>query len=258
MVDAHESYDFWCDTVFYNFATARRSEQEFSAAVKGLASRRGAFFTYSSGEMTGTRAIERIRNDGNDEINLGVVLSGTRDQSEADDTRTRAGAGDLFFYNAAMPSRVRWSTHRGLHLCLPLAEIGPGVRGISAANAVRSLSASHLAPFLKRQLAMLAEDMDSLFSGEQSIMLRNTLDLAVATLRAALMPKDDDWQGDSLFVVACRYIDEHLADRNLDPAMIARAHGCSRATLYRRFADRDLTVAGYIREMRLQKINPRP
>ena len=254
-VDAREAYDFWCDTVFYNFNAARKPEKEFSATVKGIVSRRGAFFTYDSNEMTGARTIEHIGRDGDDEINLGVVLAGTRQQAEGDDTETNAAAGDLFFYNAATPSRIRWSKHRGLHLCLPLVEVGTGVGKISAPEAVRHLSNSRLAPFLKSQLMLLAQNLDSLSSEEQAIMLRSSIDLAVTTLRSTLLSGEISWQdGDGVFVAACRYVDEHLADQNLDPAQIARALGCSRATLYRRFADRDLTIAGYIREMRLQKM----
>jgi AraC-like DNA-binding protein len=255
MVGAQEAYDFWCDTVFYNFNAIRKPEKEFSAIVKGVVSRRGAFFTYNSDEMTGARTTEHISRDGDDEINLGVVLAGTRQQAEGDDTETNAGAGDLFFYNAATPSRIRWSRHRGLHLCLPLAEVGSGIGKISASEAVRHLSASRLAPFLKNQLTLLAQNLDNLSTDEQAVMLQSSIDLAVTTLRSALLPDGVAWQdGDGLLVAACQYIDEHLADRNLDPAHIVQALGCSRATLYRRFADRDLTIAGYVREMRLQKM----
>jgi hypothetical protein len=148
-VDAREAYDFWCDTVFYNFNAVRKPEKEFSATVKGVVSRRGAFFTYDSDDITGARTIEHINRDGDDEINLGVVLAGTRQQAEGDDTETNAGTGDLFFYNAATPSRIRWSRHQGLHLCLPLAEVGSGIGKISASEAIRHLSTSRLAPFLK-------------------------------------------------------------------------------------------------------------
>lgn len=36
MVGIPEAYDFWCDTVFYNFNAARKPEKEFSATVKGI------------------------------------------------------------------------------------------------------------------------------------------------------------------------------------------------------------------------------
>ncbi len=255
VVDSREAYDFWCDTVFYNFNAVRKPEKEFSAAVKGVVSRRGAFFTYDSDEMIGARTIEHIRRDGDDEINLGIVLAGTRQQIDGDHTESSAGAGDLFLYNAATPSRIRWSRHRGLHLCLPLAEIGEGMGKISASEAMRQVSTSRLAPFLKGQLTMLAENLDMLSVEEQTVMLQSSIDLAVATLRSALSPGMAAWQGgDGLFISACRYIDDHLTNQDLDPARIAQALGCSRATLYRRFAGHGLTIACYVREMRLQKM----
>lgn len=57
-----------------------------------------------------------------------------------------------------------------------------------------------------------------------------------------------------LWLAASRLIDLQLAHPGLDAAFIAARLGCSRATLYRAFADRDLAVAGYIREQRLQRV----
>ena len=52
-------------------------------------------------------------------------------------------------------------------------------------------------------------------------------------------------------------IARRLDDPNLDATSIADALGCSRATLYRAFADHSATVYGYIRELRLQRAKER-
>src|SRR5690606_41963770 len=59
----------------------------------------------------------------------------------------------------------------------------------------------------------------------------------------------------ALCLAAQRYIDPNLSRPALDAATLALAIGCSRATLYRAFADHGLTVVGYIREQRLQKFH---
>lgn len=59
---------------------------------------------------------------------------------------------------------------------------------------------------------------------------------------------------DGLLLAACRLIDLQLAHPGLDVSFIASRLGCSRATLYRAFAARELAVAGYIRERRLQRV----
>ena len=65
---------------------------------------------------------------------------------------------------------------------------------------------------------------------------------------------DEPARTDDLLLAACRLIDQQLAHPGLDAAFIAARLGCSRATLYRAFAARDLAVAGYIRERRLQRV----
>ena len=86
--------------------------------------------------------------------------------------------------------------------------------------------------------------------------LENTIDLALATLREGVVAaKNSDEAGsrEGLFLAAKRYIETHLCDPNMKVDDIAQAVACSRATLYRIFAEHDLTVAGYIRELRLQR-----
>src|SRR5690606_23917122 len=86
--------------------------------------------------------------------------------------------------------------------------------------------------------------------------LENTIDLALATLREAVSPESSLYWAesrDALFVAAKRYIEAHLDNPHLEVDDVARAVACSRSTLYRIFAEHELTVAGYIRELRLQK-----
>src|SRR5690606_324013 len=57
-----------------------------------------------------------------------------------------------------------------------------------------------------------------------------------------------------LFAAAQGYIRRHLAQPDLNPDAVAVATGCSRSTLSQLFNDRQLTVQGYIRELRLQQL----
>jgi AraC-like DNA-binding protein len=49
-------------------------------------------------------------------------------------------------------------------------------------------------------------------------------------------------------------IDAMCCDPQLNPMKVARRLGCSRATLYRAFQQRDLTVAGYIQQVRFERV----
>jgi AraC-like DNA-binding protein len=58
----------------------------------------------------------------------------------------------------------------------------------------------------------------------------------------------------ALFADADRLIRRDYADMNLTPREIARRLRCSRATLYRAFHVRCFTVAGYLRQVRLEEV----
>jgi AraC-like DNA-binding protein len=57
---------------------------------------------------------------------------------------------------------------------------------------------------------------------------------------------------DGMLIAAQAFIRRHFGSTELTPHNIARRLGCSRAHLYRVFARRGLTIAGYLREIRLQ------
>jgi len=86
-------------------------------------------------------------------------------------------------------------------------------------------------------------------------MVQVTADLLLTVLRETVAsrgePSADDLR--AYFVAAKRIIHQRLADFNLSPKSIADALQCSRATLYRAFRAHGLTVAAYIREVRLQE-----
>src|SRR3546814_19569907 len=57
--------------------------------------------------------------------------------------------------------------------------------------------------------------------------------------------------GEMHFTSACRFIEARREDSGLTAAAIARAIGCSRASLYRLFVQRGLAVAQHVRAVRL-------
>src|SRR5690606_38652258 len=127
----------------------------------------------------------------------------------------------------------------------------------AASVLVRALTASSLWPFLRSQMALLARQIPTLSSAERALLLDHTIDLAIAALQTVGLKAHHRQEPTrhGLFLAAQRFIDRHLASPDLSIAAIARAVGCSRATLYRAFAENNLTVAGYIREQRLQRLN---
>lgn len=254
-----DAYDFWRERVFYNFAADKPGPDKrttFSARAHGIVSERGNFFAYSSAAVSGQRTAKQVDADGIDDLELGLVLAGRRVAVQGDDALHTSASDQFFVYDPSAPSRVNWTDHRGVHLTLRRSTL----RGYHcdrlprACDIAQALTTSQLAPFLQCQMRLLADRIAELAPNQKQIMLEQTLSLAIATLQdlpaiqAANAPRSCR---DGLFVAACRYIDARLTAWELTPGMVARGLTCSRATLYRAFADRGLTVAGLIRERRL-------
>lgn len=90
-------------------------------------------------------------------------------------------------------------------------------------------------------------------------MVQVTADLMLAVLRETFASRSEPGAAElrAYFAAAARIIHAQLSDPNLAPKTIAAALQCSRATLYRAFRAHGLTVAGYIREARLQEARRR-
>jgi AraC-like DNA-binding protein len=110
-------------------------------------------------------------------------------------------------------------------------------------------------PMLAAQMRSLAEAARNLSPPARAVALQATVDLALAVLRLELGEEriESGTREDGLFAAVQRFIDRNLGSPDLGPGRIARRFRCSRAHLYRIFARRGLTIAGYIREIRLQR-----
>lgn len=263
------AYDFWRETVFYDFEADRlekESKHSFHGHVLGLISPRGNFYVYDSHGISGRRTPAQIRRDGNTGIDLGLVLSGVRHHQSDNGTVTKASKGELFVYDPTRPSRVSWSNHRGLHLKLGREAVQAAVgQNVPSEDVLaRLLQESRLWPFLRAQMMLLAEQLHTLSRLEQSILLEGTIDIALTAVSRVVSNatsqrqtlkdqsgKQNIMRRHGLFIAAKQYIKAHLSDPELTIEDIAGAIGCSRATLYRAFTDHGVPVAEYIREQRL-------
>ena len=107
---------------------------------------------------------------------------------------------------------------------------------------------------LKAQMQSLAEIMARLSAEARAAALEATVTLATTVLRAELGSRlEDEENRPSLFAAARVFIDQHLCSHHMNADLIAKNVGCSRAHLYRVFAAHGITVADYVREVRLQR-----
>lgn len=253
----HERYDFWREAVLYEIDADRRTDpMPFLADGAGVIGLGGSIFTNRSHALSGGRRRGQSDQDGGDDITIGLVLSGRRRHEEGNE-RSVAGAGEFFAFDARRESRVTWTAFETVHLAIRRARVeailGPELP--TSAMLARWLGASPAGRILAAQMRALAAEIDNLHPDERSGLLDITLDLADLALRdvAERGGGEEIEVAGSVFTAAMRLIDVNLANPGLDPDMLAALLGCSRATLYRCFAERDIAVAEAIRARRLEQ-----
>ncbi len=254
-VAPHEAYDFWRNLVFYNFSAQRPDEEQrrhFNATGTGFFASGLSIGISTSDRLLGSRHRAQHRADGFDDISIGFVAEGSRWQVD-ESGEHRARAGEFYVYDASRPAEVGWSRGGGVYLALSRElALKAGATADMTPNAMaQQLSRSPLAPFLASQFTLLWQRGRAMSGDEVGQLLPSLTALAQAALAPSEAP-DSMAMGSGRFAAACRFIRDHLGEDDLSPSRIAAAIGCSRATLYRLFAERELPIAGYVRELRLQ------
>lgn len=253
-----ERYAFWREIVWPDWDDDRPTaaqRRDFRAAAQGLFCGERTLVTFESDPTSGGRARPPASEQGG-ALHVGLILSGERLSEAEGDGPHRAQAGDLYAYDPDRAAQVRWPRrHRGVNLMIPrvaLTQIfGHDVPPATALLA--ALSQSALAPLVAVQFRLMAQQASLFNDSEAEAAVGGTVELILAGLRSAhsTTARDDSAPAAALLLAARRYIENHLAERDLDAGRIAAALGCSRATLYRIFAEHDLTVSEAIRDVRL-------
>lgn len=259
----HLAYDYWRENVFHNFEPDYRppgAKRSFKAEAQALLSQRGSLFAYQSDPISGRRTHRQARASDDSAIELGLVLAGTRYAEQHVKGRIsghrETKAGSFFAYDPTQPCRIVWKAHRGVHIELPRSAVAAATGGQAPSPDVlmNMLNSSRMAPFVRTQLRLLARDLPRLSLAERTTLFDHTVDLLLTALRTTSQshPTESPLHRQDLYAAAQRYIEDHLVDPDLNADRIAAAIGCSRSTLYRAFAEQQLTVADCIRERRFQ------
>ncbi|TLM77067.1 helix-turn-helix domain-containing protein [Microbulbifer harenosus] len=258
-----EAYDYWRETVLHGWdadSPDTNQRRGFSARASALFTPRGNLFWYRSDAVSGRRTERQCRLYEGEPINLGLVLAGKRHHEQAGDRAQSAGPGELIFYDPAYPSRTAWEEHSGVHLTLERESVRKALGGYlpPPSQVIAGLRHSRLYPFLYAQLQLLAQYGGRLASHERALVLEQTQDLALAALGSSALDEPDGAghrNGNGLFLAAQHLVQQQLANPEFNARAIARHLSCSRASLYRAFAQQGLTVAGYLRDARLQRVH---
>jgi AraC-like DNA-binding protein len=261
-----ERFDYWQEMVIRGAELERTSAEAhpvFEGRITSLATPTGEFHQgYSSPYIT-RRQPRHIRRDGGEDLALYLVQEGSVRHRQDKDRDVSVMPGEFLLLDMARASESSLGCCKLIELDLSPCRLRDALGTIPAPSLVTdALRASKLAPLIRTHLAALPEILETMSEAEQAFALRATEDFAVSILQgafftasgAAFADANKQPSAHALFLAASRLIDSELSHPHLGAAMVARALGCSRATLYRAFACNGQSVGQYIRRMRLARL----
>jgi AraC-like DNA-binding protein len=161
-------------------------------------------------------------------------------------------AGALYLFDTTLPYSTVATDDRSLTIFVPRGRVKKRLGGFPSQALLRDLSAAPLAPFLIAHLRLLGERLNRMTSADFEAALEHGVELALTVAEHEMRKPADE--ADLLFEAALKVIEDRYHDAELTPQAVAAAIRCSRATLYRAFAARGLTIAGSLRDVRMRHV----
>ena len=230
----------------------------FGASVRKLISPEGEFADLHMTTVSIRRTPRLLRADGIDNVVLTLTASGGGAGWFGDPDRTIELGGPLIrIRHQGSPYALQWTgaDTQTLHTELPASALDARTLGRVLDAAGMWIPPHGLAPMLAAQMRALAAAAPELNPAGRAAGLHSVLELAATMLRLEFgnHSAESEVVEDGMLIAAQALICRLFATRDLSPEQIAGRLGCSRAQLYRVFARNGLTVAGYLREVRLQR-----
>jgi AraC-like DNA-binding protein len=260
-VPSGQRFEYWKDLLTHTFVPLEVSspsgEADFSGRLRGCEFGSLRFIEVSAEPHTARRTPRLVKAAPAGCYKIGLQLRGSsvliQDGREATLT-----PGDFTLYDTDRPYTLAFSDpHRMLVLVFPRDMLGLPQSRLAGLTATRLPGeAGGLAGLIGPFLAQIADLLDDVDAGSPRTGVRlagNVLDLlgTVPTERLDTAP-DPDVAHRALMLQITAYIEEHLGDAGLSPAQIAAAHHISLRQLHKLFHASGSTVAGWIRERRLE------
>ncbi|MFG2353084.1 helix-turn-helix domain-containing protein [Streptomyces sp. NPDC048521] len=164
--------------------------------------------------------------------------------------------GDVFLYDRARPVRLDLpQPFRTKSLVLPREVLGLDECEMARVTASPLGSATPLGGLMAPFLAGLVDDAGTYSPRTSELMARNVVDLIGVMADELLGRSSADTPGanGALLLRVQEFVDLHIADPDLTPQVIARAHHISLRYLHKLFESEDVTVGRYIQRRRLEE-----
>jgi AraC-like DNA-binding protein len=211
--------------------------------------------------MTVCRTPRLISQADPDLLKMVLVCGGNSCVVEQEGRQAYVSAGEFALYDTRRPYQVACGVDGDQPLRMMTFMFPPSLLPM-ARNRVRDLTAVRLAPdeglgdLTSQFLLQLARDVDHYSPAEAARL--STAALEVLSMRLARELDVREWgtpeaRRHALLTAVQAFIHRHLGDPDLSPAAVATAHHISLRSLHQLFHDEGLTVAGWIRQQRLER-----
>jgi AraC-like DNA-binding protein len=256
LVDPAERFELWAEEssrVFFPLSISPVSAGPFSGTVHGRELGPVNLYWLAAGPSEVIRTHHTIGAADPETFLLGFERRG-RTRLEQEGRSCAVTQGAMFGWQTSSPFAIRNETDfEMLVLCLPLTLLRPftdRVRGRTGLCIDHALATDVVAPFL----AAMSDRTDDTYLDAGGADLGETI---VDLVRSLFVAPDRDvsasrWS-QMLLPRITSYVYKHLGDPDLTPASVAAAHFISTRSLHRMWAERGVSLAEWIRELRLSR-----
>jgi AraC-like DNA-binding protein len=229
--------------------------QALDSTTSWFLGRNVAFYRLVSNScVEARRTIQDAEADGLDGVVIDSVASGTYSLS-SEWGEVSLGPGDVGMVQTTIDVTARSRFARMGSLFLPRIRLVEEVENdlLAPPFRLRKINAS-LMPFLAAQLRLLVDHYGSMPTQDYETAIEMAAQITIALLRAEVdLVTEEPPPRSDILLRAMQFLQEHYHQHDLSSEEVGRLLGISRARLYREFATEGLTVAAYLRDLRLRR-----
>lgn len=257
-VPPHRRRTYWREALSRTFGAVDMSvtDEVGSATIRTSPLGPMQAVTVEGDPMRVLRTRRLIAGSDNDDYVVVKLLSSGAARIEQDDRDACVRPGQLFVYDMARPVRLTLpEPFRTKSLVLPREVLGLSESDLRRITASPFGSESALGGLLTPFLSRLVDTAAAYPQRTAELVARNVVDLVrtLAEERLGSSTADTPSAARMSLLRIRAHIDRHLADPDLTPEAIARAHHLSVRYLHKLFELEDITVSRWILQRRLER-----
>ncbi|MGC4748648.1 helix-turn-helix domain-containing protein [Micromonospora sp. DT201] len=260
-----ERFGMWLDLVARTSAPMRvRSahDDDFVARADFVDLGPIQLISYDYPSLEATRTPKLIRQSDPELYMLALTIRGVGTSSQ-DGRQSEIRAGEFTFYDASRPHDVghhatepEQDQATSIITMIPHAALPLPPERMAALYGGRMSGSEGIGALLAQFLLQVTRHPEQYHAADASRLGAVGLDLATTLLGRHLVAEDavpTEVRRRALLAQVQSYVHRHLGDTTLSPQVIADAHHISVRSLHRLFEAEDITVASYIRDLRLTR-----